>query len=153
MFSNRHYRLKLGGALVVIALLGVTAARKGDALNPAVWRCVAEPERWRDQTLWVARAVIVSTRETDFDIDAGDVRIRVDGRAPGKTGDAVALTGIFRADGPRLDMVKARVLPRHHRLRGLMEAVSVVVALGVLANLARHFLLRPQVLQINRRDE
>lgn len=150
VFSNSRYGLKLGGALVVVALLGVYAARKGDSINPKVWRCVVEPERWRDTPLWIPSGVIVSARETDFDLDAGDVRIRVEGRPPGKTGDRVSLAAVFRADGPRLELVRGRVLPPHHRLRWLMEAVSVVVVLGVLANFLRHFQPRPQGVQVHR---
>lgn len=153
MFSNRHYRLKLAGALVVVALLGVHAAREGDAINPALWRCVVEPDRWQGRTLWIPAAVIVSARDHDFEIVSSDARIRVDGRAPGKIGDTVALTGVFRPDGPRLELLRARVLPPHHRFRWLLEAVSVIVVLGVLANFARHFLVRPRVLQVQQGNE
>lgn len=153
MFSNRHYRLKLGVAILAVALMGLHAAREGKSINPVLWRCVAEPDRWRGRTLWVPRAEIVSAREAEFEIEAGDVRIRVDGRAPAKVGEPISLTGIFRADGPRLEMLRSRALPPHHRLRWLIEAVSVVVALGVLVNFARHFHVRPQVLQIKRGNE
>jgi hypothetical protein len=148
MFSNKYFRLKLGGALAVIALLGVYAAREGDPINPQVWRCVAEPERWHNTTIWVPRAIILSIRDADFELDTGETRIRVAGPAPGKVGDPVSVYGIFRADGVRLDLVRGRVLPPHHRLRWLMEAVSVLVVLAILVNFARHFLFRPKILQV-----
>ena len=150
MFSNRHYRLKLGAAMLVIALMGVHAARKGAGINPVLWHTVAEPERWNNEPIWLPYAVIVSARDADFEIHAGEVRIRVDGRAPAKVGDAVTLTAIFRADGPRLEMVRGRALPPRARLRWLVEAVSVVVLLGVLANFARHFAFRPKVVQVEK---
>ncbi len=150
MFSNRHFGLKLGGALLAIAALGVVAARKGDSINPALWRCVSEPQRWGDRPLWLSFATIVSTRQGEFVIEAGDVRILVGGQAPAKPGEAIALTAIFRADGPRLEMVRSRVLPPRYRLRWLVEAISVVVTLAVLANFVRHFAFRPKVLQIEK---
>jgi hypothetical protein len=149
VFSNRYFRLKLAGALLLIALQGVYSGRKGESINPLLWRCVAQPERWRDKTLLMA-AVIVSTEATGFEIESGHARIRVDGTPPGKVHDAVFLTAIFRADGPRLEMIGSRPMPVHYRLRWLVEAVSVVVLLGVLANFARHFAFRPKVLQLEK---
>jgi len=150
VFSNRYFRLKLAGALIVIALLGISAARRGESINPALWRCVAQPERWNRERLWLPAAVIVSARDADFEIDSGEVRIRVDGRAPAKVGDAITLTAIFHTEGPRLEMVRGRALPPLSRLRWLVEAVSVVVLLGVLANFARHFAFRPKVVQVEK---
>jgi len=150
VFSNSHYRLKLGGALLVIALLGVFAARQGDPINPALWRCVAEPGRWQDSSLWLPHARILSAGDDEFRVESDSVEIRVKGRAPAKVGDRVTLTAIFRSDGPHLEMVRSRPLPPHVRLRWLMEAVSVIVVLGVLANFARHFAFRPKVLQVER---
>ena len=45
MFNNKFYRWKLGGAIVLIAGLGVYSYRCGEAINPELWRCIAEPER------------------------------------------------------------------------------------------------------------
>lgn len=137
---------------MVIAALGLFAARKGDRINPALWRCLSEPERWRDRPLWLPFATVVSSREGEFEIESGDVRVRVGGQAPAKPGEAIALTAIFRAEGPRLDLVQSRVLGPHYRLRWLIEAVSVVVALGVLANFSRCFLFRPEVFQVKAGD-
>ena len=118
MFSNKHYRWKLGGALALIAVLGVYSARKGDSINPMLWRCVAEPERWKDTRLWLPLARIVSVQATSYEVAAGDpeARIRVEGRSPGVVGDAITLAGIFRADGPRLEAERSRVLPQTRRI-------------------------------------
>lgn len=152
MFSNRGYRWKLGAALTVIAILGVAAARWGDSINPALGRCVAEPRRWEGASLWFPAARILSVRETDYEIATGAAQIRVTGRAPAASGALITLTGIFRADGPRFEPLRTRVLSPHVHLRWLMEAVSIVVALAVLANFARHFLFRPRLLQVERSD-
>ena len=150
MFSNKLFGWKLGAALVAIAAMGVYSSRRGDDLNPALWRCNAQPEEWNETRLWIPNARIVSIRETWYEIASGDpeVTIRVDGAAPGKRDERIALKGTFRSDGPRLVTEKVRVLPPRARLRWLAEAVSVAVVLGVLANLSRHFLFRPKVLQV-----
>jgi hypothetical protein len=154
VFSNRHYSWKLLGALAVVALLGVVAARRGDAINPMLWRCVAEPRRWEDTRLWIPAARILSVQDAGYEIAAGDpeARVRVVGRAPGKPGDLITLTGTFRSEGPRIEAERSRVYPSRFRLRWLVEIVSVAVALAVLANLARHFLFRPRLLQLEGRD-
>jgi hypothetical protein len=149
VFSNRLFGWKLGAALAAIAVMGVYSSRRGDDLNPALWRCVAQPEEWNETRLWIPSARIVSIRDTWYEIASGDpeVTIRVDGATPGKRDERIALTGTFRSDGPRLITQKVRVLPPRARLRWLAEAVSVAVVLVVLANLGRHFLFRPKVLQ------
>ena len=150
MFSNRFFRWKLGAALAAIALLGVYASRRGDGINPGLWRCVVQPQRWDQTHLWIPAARIVAIRETFYEIASGDpeVRIRVDGAAPGKLDDLLTLTATFRSDGPRLLVDRVRVLPPRTRFRWLVEAVSIAVALAVLANLGRHFQFRPQVLGV-----
>ncbi|MBI3855012.1 MAG: hypothetical protein HY293_04900 [Planctomycetes bacterium] len=154
MFSNRGYLWKLGGALALVALLGVVSALRGESLNPPLWRCVAEPRRWDNVVLWVPASKITSIRDSDFEIDTGDARIRVDGGAPAKVGEKVSVRGRFRADGPRIEMTASHVLPPDLLLRRrLIEALSVIVALGVLANFARHFLFRPKVLHIGKGEE
>jgi len=150
VFSNRFYRSKLVAALTLAALLGVYAGKRGESINPMLWRCLTQPERWNHQRLWIPRACIVELRETSYVIAAGEpeARIRIDGPAPGKPGDLISVIGTFRSDGPRLEQERSRILPPQFRLRWLVEAVSVVVALAVLANFARHFLLRPKLLQV-----
>lgn len=154
MFSNKRYLWKLGAALALIAVMGVSAARRGDSINPMLWRCIAEPARWNDTRLWIPLARIVSLQEASYEIAAGDpeVRLRVEGRAPGAAGDWITLAGTFRAEGPRLDAERSRVLPPRFRLRWLTEAVSVAVLLAVLVNFARHFLFRPKLLQFEKGD-
>ena len=75
---------------------------------------------------------------------AGQLQNIVTGPSPDDTG------AIFRTDGPRLEMIRSRPMPRHYRLRWLVEAVSVIVLLGVLANFARHFAFRPKLLQVEK---
>jgi hypothetical protein len=154
VFGNKGYLWKLGATLALIAGMGVLAARRGDKINPALWRCVVEPDRWNDTTLWLPIARILSVGESDFEVAAGDARIRVVGRAPAGVDSVITLRGIFRADGPRIEMLRSRVMaPDHARRRLLLEGVSVVVLLGVIANFLRHFLFRPKVLQFERGDK
>lgn len=151
MFSNKGYRLKLGGALVAIALLGVLSAQRGEPINPPLWRCIAEPARWNNRELWLPAARILSLRDGGFVIDDGDTRLAIVGASPARIGERVSLRGTFRADVPRLEMTQARVLPPDlPQRRSLMEVISVLVVLVVLANFARHFLFRPQVLQVKK---
>ena len=153
MFSNKAYGWKLAAALFVIAGLGVYASRKGESINPPLWRCVVEPQRWDGTTLWLPFARIASLGESSFEVDATDARIRVIGKAPAGIGSAVTLRGVFRAEGPRIELIDSRALPPDlGGRRRLMEAVSVLVVLGVLANFARHFLVRPKVLHVRRSD-
>jgi hypothetical protein len=148
VFGNKGLRWKLGAALAAIALLGVYAERRGESINPSLWRCCAQPERWKDQTLWVPAAQVVSTGPREHEISSGSVRIRVTGPAPAPTGARVAYIAVFRADGPHLDPVRSRVLPGTDGYRHLMEGVSALVVLIVFANFARHFLFRPSILHV-----
>ena len=152
MFSNKGYRWKLGAALALIAALGILAARRGDSINPALWRCVVEPQRWDGTAMWIPSARILAVRGSDFDIEAAGARIRVEGSAPAEAGRNFTLYGVFRADGPRFDLQRSRVFLPHVRLRWLMEAVSVLVLLAAAANFARHFLFRPKILQFEGSD-
>lgn len=154
MFSNKAYGWKLGAALLVIAGLGVYAARKGESINPPLWKCVVEPKRWDNTPLWLPFARIASVGESSFEVDATEARIRVTGKAPAAVGGTVTLRGVFRADGPRIELIAARALPPDLvGRRRLMEVVSVLVVLVVLANFARHFLVRPKVLQVHSESE
>ena len=150
VFGNSGYRWKLGAALAVIAGLGVYSAVRGDPTNPSVWRCLAEPSRWDGKHLWIPAASIVAVHDRDYEVHTGAVDIRVSGPAPAPKGTRIALTAVFRADGPVLEPLKSRILPIDDRTRRLMEIISVLVTLAVLANFARHFLFRPEILQIER---
>ena len=154
MFSNRAYGWKLGAALALIAVLGVYAAQRGEGINPALWRCVVEPRRWDNTTIWLPIARVLSVGGSDFEVAAGDARIRVVGQPPAGVGARLSLRGVFRADGPRLEMIQARTVPDNlERRRLLMEVVSILVALAVIANFVRHFALRTNVLQVHRRSD
>jgi len=148
VFGNKGLRWKLAAALAAVALLGIYSERQGELRNPAVWRCVAQPERFKDRTLWIPAAMVLSTGPAEHEIQNGDARIRVSGPAPAPPGTSVAYVAVFRADGPHLEPLETRTLPRTGWRRRLMEVVSVLVALLVFANLARHFLFRPRVLQV-----
>ncbi len=150
MFRNSFYRVKLAAALALIAVLGVYAGKRGETINPMLWRCLAQPERWNNQRLWIPRAYIVEVLETSYVIRSGDPQalLRIDGPAPGKSGDLISVIGTFRSDGPRLEQDRSRVFPPQFHLRWVIEAVSVLVVLGVLLNFARHFLFRPKLLQV-----
>jgi len=147
VFGNKGYGWKLAAGFAVIALLGVYASNRGDGINPAVWRCLAEPARWNGTTLWIPSSRVVSTRDGEYEIETAETRIRVTGTPPGAPGSRVTVVGVFRAEGPRLEARRARTLPSGRGIRWVMEIVSIVVVLGVLANFARHFLFRPQLLQ------
>jgi hypothetical protein len=148
VFGNRGLRWKLAAALAAIALLGILAERRGDRLNPALWRCLAQPERWDAHSLWIPAARVLSTGPSDHEVLIGTSRIVVSGPSPAPAGARVSYVAIFRAAGPHLDPLKARTLPDSDLYRWIMEGVSILVALAVLANVARHFLFRPKFLQV-----
>jgi hypothetical protein len=150
VFGNRGYGWKLAAGLAVIAAFGVDAARRGDWINPSVWRCIAEPDRADGREIWVPAARVLAVRDHDYEIEANSVRIRVSGPAPAPAGSRISLVAVFHADGPRLEPRRSRPLPPSDRFRRAMELVSVLVTLGVLANFARSFLFRPKLLQIER---
>ena len=109
MFSNRGYAAKLAAALAVIAGMGVWCAKRGDTINPALWRCVVEPRRWDGTRLWVPAARIVSSRQDEYEIQTAELRIRVVGRPPAEPGRSVSLAGVFRADGSSRSAPTSRV--------------------------------------------
>jgi hypothetical protein len=148
VFGNKGYRWKLGATLLVIALLGLYAGVRGDVINPSIWRCIAEPRRWEGSRIWVPGARVVAVRDRDYDIATWSTVIRVAGHAPFPVESRISMIAIFHADGPVLEPIQTRLLPAHDRLRRVMEIVSVLVALGVLANLGRHFLFRPKTLEL-----
>jgi hypothetical protein len=147
VFGNKGYCWKLGAALALIALLGVYAGIRGDTINPSVGRCLAEPRRWDGARIWVPGARIVSVHDGGYEIRSGIVQIRVAGPAPAPAESRISLIAVFRSHGPVLEPVHTRILPAGERLRLVMEIVSVLVTLAVLANFAGHFLFRPKNLQ------
>jgi hypothetical protein len=152
VFSNRGFGWKFGGALTLIAGLGVLSSRRGDMLNPALWRCLAEPARWDGQVIWIPNARITSVQPQSYEIDIADVSIRVEGTPPATPGERLGLRATFRAEGPRLVPLRVRALPARIRLRWLVEAISLAALALVLANFSRHFLFRPKVLQVESAD-
>jgi hypothetical protein len=149
VFSNKGYGWKLGGALALIAVLGIYAARKGESINPPLWRCVVEPRRWDNTVLWLPYARVVSVHDAEFEVAATDAKIRVTGTSPVPVGGRLTLRGIFHADGPRIELIESRPLPADlGRRRLIMEVVSVLVVLVVIANFIRHFCFRPKALQV-----
>jgi len=150
VFANKGYGWKLAAGLGLIAAFGVHAGLSGGWINPSVWRCLAEPSRADGLQIWVPAARVIAVRDRDYEIDSGSVRIRVSGPAPAPAESRISLLAVFRAEGPRLEPLRTRLLPPSSRVRRAMEIVSVLVTLGVLANLARSFLVRPKVLQIER---
>lgn len=150
MFGNRGYGWKLAAGIALIAAFGVHAGLRGDWINPSVWRCLAEPSRADGLQIWVPMARVVGVRERDYEIEVGSVRIRVSGPAPVPAGSRISLVAVFHAEGPRLEPLRARPLAPGDRTRRAMELVSLIVTLGVLANFARSFLFRPNLLQLER---
>lgn len=148
MFGNRGLGWKLAASLALIAGLGVLSAVGGSSINPALWKCAAQPERWHDSVVWISRATVVSAGDREFTIDAEGLRLPVRGESPAGPGLPVELRARFRAEGPHLVLIRGRALPPATRLRWLVEAVSVAVLAGVLWNLARHFSVRPRALQV-----
>jgi hypothetical protein len=148
VFGNKGLRWKLAAALATALLLGLYSERQGELRNPSVWRCLAQPERFKDRTLWIPAATVLSSGPAEHVIRSGAVRIRVNGPAPAAPGTSVAYVAVFRADGPHLEPLETRTHPPTDWRRRLMEVVSILVALLVFANFARHFLFRPQLLQV-----
>jgi len=148
VFGNKGYGWKLGAALALIALLGISAGLRGDTINPSVWRCLSESRRWEGTRIWVPGARIIVVRDHDYEIRSGIAQVRVAGPAPAPVESRISLNAVFHGDGPILEPLQTRVLPAQDHLRRVMEVVSVLVALAVLANFGRHFLFRPRILQV-----
>lgn len=146
MFGNRGFGLKLGAGLAVAAAFAAYSGWRGAGVKPAPWRCVAEPDKWDGRTLWVPSACVLWVRPDAFGVVAQDVPLTVRGSGVSE-GDQIEFLGTFRASGPRVDLVRARVLPPHARLRWVVEVVSLAVLAFVLLNFVRHFRYRPGALQ------
>lgn len=153
MFGNRFYKAKLIGALLVIALLGIHAARKGLSINPALQYCIAEPERWDGVDL-LAGGRVVETGDAACTIDNGLVRVRVtDLPHEVEKGQRVEIRGTFRADGgPHVSATRMRTPTGTRAGRWWVEIISVIALLLTLGNLWRRFSFHPKTLQVGRGD-
>ncbi len=148
MFTNKAHAWKLGGALALVAALGMYCAREGESINPALWRCLAEPQRWDNTYLWMSEVKVVSVAEGEFVVQRESAQIPVRGEASVAPGERVGVTGTFRAAGtPHLVLKEIRKLPSTPVSRRVPEAVSVIVFLLVLANFLRRFRFLPGALR------
>ena len=148
MFSNRAFGWKLAAALVVIAGLGLLSEQRGRSIQPSLWRCLAQPERWNGSSLWLQNMEVVSSDPDGFLVESNGVRARVLPAAPVAPGDVVSLTGTFHAAGPMIRSKEVRKSAPLGRARRLSEFVSVAVLALILLNFLRHFAFRPAVAQI-----
>lgn len=151
MFTNRGFTLKLGAALAAVALMGVYAERRGRSMNPALWRCLAEPARWEGTELRVSGQV-ASSDATGFVLDTGRGRIRVDRAADVRPGAPLTVRGKFRREGPTLEFHSLRRARSEGLFRWIIEAVSLLVMGLIVLNFLRHFSARPAVLRVERGD-
>ncbi len=152
IFSNRAWGWKLAAALGIVALLGVHSAVEGSRVKPSLARCLAEPARWDGARVWITSGTVVQTGPEAWVFRTDGHSVRVPGAAPAEAGAGVSLAGRFRADGPRIDPTRTRLLPPSSLTRRWMELLSIAVALLVLCNAARAFNLDPKRLQVERRD-
>jgi hypothetical protein len=150
VFGNKGYRWKLGAGLALIAVLGISAGLRGHSINPPVWHCLGDPTGTDGARIWVPAAWITTVHDHEYEIQADIAQIRVSGPAPAPAGSRISMIAIFHGAGPMLEPLRTRVLPDSGLYRLLMEIASVIVALAVFANFARHFLFRPRVLQVGR---
>ncbi len=80
MFSNRGYKVKLTAALALIAGLGIYSGWRGGSINPALWRCVAEPARWDGVEVRASGVVVLFNGHGDVTVEAywEDDGLRID---------------------------------------------------------------------------
>ena len=155
MFSNRFYKLKLFVALTVIALLGVYSGFRGRSINPALWRCMAEPQRW-DGIEIRAGGTAVDVTEGAFTLDTGKVQVPVRGTSEFTEGvaegDSVTVRGIFLAEGTHVAMIRIRHTSPEAELRWLVELASLLVLAGILWNFYRKFSVHPETVRVGKAD-
>ena len=152
MFSNRFFKTKLIGALVVIACLGVYSASHGRSINPALWRCMAEPERWTGAEVRAGGTAVDVTAE-GFTLDTDRVRVPVTGvREEVTEGAHVTVRGTFHAEGPHITMMRLRHEPTGSDHRWLIELISLFVLACVLWNFHRKFSVHPESLHVRGSD-
>ncbi len=152
MFSNRGLGWNLAAALACVAGLGLLSERRGQSIQPSLWRCLAQPGRWDGTALWLQNAKVIASDAEGFQIDSRGVNVRVVPAAPVAPGDAVSLTGTFRAAGPLIQTKELRKTPPVPGARRLSEIVSVAVLGLILLNFLRHFAFRPAAAQIRGAD-
>ena len=152
MFGNKGFGWKLAGALTLIAVLGVFCNLRAEAVRPSLTRCLAQPARWDGAKLWIPSGTIVSTGRGEYHLSAVHLTLRVEGPAPAAPGTRIGVQGTFRAADRTLVPAHTRVLAAEGPQRGWMEAISVLVAILILANFIRHFMFRPKALQLEGRD-
>lgn len=146
LFGDRAWGWKVGAALAVAAAFGVHSYMHGTRVDPELWRCLTQPERWSGTRLRL-HARIVGLTDAGYVVEQDLVRLPVRGLPPGPVGTWVEIRGTFRADG-RLDAERARVPVAYPGGRPLVEIVSVLVLALVAANFFRHFRGRPSVLRL-----
>jgi len=151
VFSSRLYSLKLLGAAAIVAALSAYAGWRGASINPPLWRCLAQPERW-DGALLRAPGIVDAGQAGTFVLrQQGSLQIRVRGAAPAE-GAHVVVSGIFHRHGPEIEMQSVRAVPPHARLRWISEAASCLVLALLLVNFARHFSTRMGAVRLEARD-
>jgi len=143
VFGNRRYGWKLGGALALVLALGALSGARGSLVNPAPWRCLAQPERWDGARIWIPAARVASADAEGFVLETEGLPFRVAGRAEVRPGDTVGVAGTFEAAGPRLRLGEWRRIGPLGGTRWIAEAVSIVVLALVAANFFRRFRFRP----------
>jgi len=143
VFSNRAFGWKLAGALALVLALGAASAAGGRFINPAPWRCLAQPARWDGTRLWIPSARILSAGPDSFVLETEGLPFEVRGRAAVAPGDVVGVSGTFDAAGPHLRLREWRKGSGLRGWRRIAEAVSFVVLALILLNFLRHFACRP----------
>ncbi len=148
MFSNRGFGWKLLAALAIVAGMGLLSDRRGNSIQPSLWRCVAQPARWDGTALWLSGLTVTASDAEGFDVRKNDVRARVVPAAPVAPGDAVALTGTFHAAGPLIRSKEVRKVAPTGRWRRVSEIVSIAMLALIGLNFLRHFAFRPKAAHV-----
>lgn len=151
MFDDRRLGWKLAAALGTVLLLAAWAGFLGRSVNPALRYCLSKPEAWDGTEVRLAGPVLDGTDEGFVLRSPDGLRVRVRSTEHPSPGTHVEVAGTFRADGPRLDADRLRMLPSTDR-RWLVETVSIAVLLLLLLNFRRRFSFHPDALQARRRD-
>jgi hypothetical protein len=148
VFTRRGYRWKLLGAVGLVAGLLAYAGSRGSRVDPPLWRCLAEPERWNGVTLHIPEAEVLSVGAGDFQIQVEQSTIRVHGQAPVAARDRGSLMATFDSQGPGLGLVRWQARARPTGGTPLRAGLELLTAVGILLNFAKHFSLRTRALQV-----